>query len=317
MLESDDRVGGKSKTVFANELPHELGTCYLNFTYSRLLGLLGELGRDDAVPVASTLRRVIVDNQPNSAPALDWMLAEIMNAARDGGQDLFAEISKAAEGYQHAYTRLHDDSSYNLPATGRIGERETLSRTMSEFFEQEALTALHMMFMLYNGANGYGYADHIPVYYGSYWTSPVVLGKMVAVGAGAIPATDNERGLDSASRSSVSMLSGGFESIWHEVAARSVSDLRLNSTVTKVARPAIGASEDTRVYYWRNGIDEVIDCDFVIFAIPGAHAVRIIDDPTVDELTIFGGQISSKLVTTLIRGKNNLSGIGIAYWHSA
>lgn len=54
ILEKSDRIGGKSRTVFIDDLPHELGTCFLHSQYNQIMKLIKEyMNEEDIVQPGS------------------------------------------------------------------------------------------------------------------------------------------------------------------------------------------------------------------------------------------------------------------------
>jgi len=139
---------------------------------------------------------------------------------------------------------------------------------------------------------------------------------MAAASAGMLPPV--EPGLSGSRQSGMSMLAQGFESVWTELAERSVTDLRLGASVKRVDRTPRhddnAAGTAIVVHYTQDGKADHVDCDFIIFAVPGRQALSLISDPAPHENEAFAHQIESKLVTTLIEGATNLSGRGLVYW---
>jgi len=137
---------------------------------------------------------------------------------------------------------------------------------------------------------------------------------MAAAAAGHVQAI--ESGLEGTRLSGMSMLQGGFESIWRELVERSAIDVRLEAKVTRVVRSRELQPEGSpiTVHYIGAGTPKSMDCDFLIFAIPGRQAVSVLESPAPHERDAFEHQIVSKLVTTLIEGPTRLAGHGLVYW---
>ena len=110
------------------------------------------------------------------------------------------------------------------------------------------------------------------------------------------------------------MVSQGFESIWNELAARSVDDLRLGARVTEVVRlDPRGTNDAVTVHYTRNGERKAW---IAVSSSLLSPVSRPLDCWPIrwSERVIFEQQVESKLVTTLLEATNPFAGSGIVYW---
>lgn len=313
VLEAESRLGGKSHTVEAGGFSNEMGACYLSLTYRRLMELLEELGRDDLVSISVQSRHVAVADK--TIPVYLWMFQQLLESGISAS-NLISEAAALMERYRVACEEVRGGPQYNIPQGAAAASRELLAETFSGFLRNHSLDPLEVPFFLYNTTNCYGNAPHIPAYYGTYWFGAQVVGKMSEAVTATLDPHEREAGAAEPARNALmSMLSRGFESIWNELAAKSVDDVRLGATVTEVVRHDPHSANDAiTVHYTRNGKRETVGCDFVIFAIPGKSAVGLLADPLPREREIFEQQIESKLVTTLVEATNPFAGSGIVYW---
>lgn len=313
VLETENRLGGKSHTIQAGGFANEMGSSYLSFTYRRVMQLLVELGRDDLVPISVQSRHVAAADK--TMPVYMWMFQQLLESG-SSASNLIPTAAALMERYRAECDAVRGEPRYNIPQGAAATSRDLLAQTFSDFLHDRSLEPLEVAFFLYNTTNCYGNAQHIPAYYGTFWFGSQVVGKM----SEAITATLNQQGheagsVESAGSALMSMVSQGFESIWNELAAKSVDDLRLGARVTEVVRlDPRGTNDAVTVHYTRNGERESVDCDFIIFAIPGKSAVGLLADPLPSERVIFEQQVESKLVTTLLEATNPFAGSGIVYW---
>ncbi|SON59374.1 hypothetical protein MSIMFI_00857 [Mycobacterium simulans] len=319
VLDSEPRVGGKSRTVYVRDLPMELGTTWLKTTYRRLPALLTEIGRNDVRPVLSS---EIYLSQPGSQSKIsvaEWvaqMTAAAAAAASDGqSSEPPTPLTALAAQYHACNEALYGRSPHRIPQAPGSEASDLLSKNFAEYLHDVSLDRLTAAYFLTGTMFGYGFADSIPAYYGNYWMDAATISAMSNFGN---PQPGGDDPISGRVETPVAyMLANGFEFLWRDLADKSSADLLLGVTITGIERSEAGGLRNSpaTIRFVRNGLEERLECDFVILAIPAKQALQLLDQPTPRELDNFSGQVfQRKYANTLVEAQNPFSGKGLIFW---
>jgi len=315
LLEKESRVGGKSYTVVCEGVPHEMGTCYLHPEYHVPKALLKQYGLDPAIKPGGLEgdRDVYLHDTPeHSAEHFssmeDWMYGAIEEEW--AGNDYLLvpnELNKlpmlqAIRRYQLAHRKAMGTYQDTLPPEPSKEQWALMDMTFYEFLKENGCLALMPLLLLGHTAQGYGLLDTIPAFYGLMWFTADLCERFLA--AKRNPAAE----------ATLTMLKGGWSSLWQTMVAKDKLDVRLGHAVSTIKRSVDGVT--------CSGVTS----DGNPFELNGSHIFLACPFPTLasamdlspDENEIFSALAPSCLCTTLyeIGAKEDRTG-PIAYWPDA
>lgn len=270
IYEADDRLGGKIQSIQGPDgYIHELGACYVSPSYKNVYNLFKKLGCDiekHFLHVGD--RECVYQGKPERferwiyLEALPFLPRIFKYLPKFIANPLFFLILLRKI---HQYLRLHKKllGSYSefMPPCPSTEVREKLSVPFLEFLQTHQLQILIPLFKIFQTAQGYGFLEAVPTYYGLVWCSPStmqvvisqILGKRIFGGA----------------QSNAFLLSVGFETLIRLLAEQSKAKIRLSSKVTKIERDSDGVTIHS------NGEQE--QYDFVVIGSPPSTLEGILD----------------------------------------
>ncbi len=300
VLERNDYVGGKVLTVEVGGVKHELGGCYTTPAYRQVRALLSELGLYERAGVAG---RNVFTPDGTELSFGDWATREF-RAQLSG---VLGELPALGVGLFvlrdiWRYNRLHRSifGRYDGTFPPRPSERgmQKLQGTFLEFLERHGLQTLIPVMRLFQSAQGYGYLEEVPAFYGLLWNNPDTMKIVIEQLTG--------RGR----RAGADLTKAGMQSLLTEMVAKARIDVRLHQEVVRIER---GAVHRVRTRDRRTG--DVLEHDFDLLFV-ACHARTALDwfvRPTPRERELFGTQQSHQMTTTLQRGRQP-SRNGIDSW---
>jgi hypothetical protein len=320
ILEKTDRVGGKSYTVHRDGVPHEMGTCYLHNEYDSIRALISEYTMDQEEVVAEG--RAIFSNRVTGKPhvALDlteWLFGYVAWDVKRSGHWLRYLPEKARLVKMVAdvnkYIGLHDElfgSILNKAMPPRLSRQKMaqIDMTFGEFLHKHGMTTLLGLLELSQSAQGYGYMETVPAFYGLWWTTP---GLLTNVLKSKIPGVETTP--------SLVMLKKGYAHLWQTMHTTDNLDVTLNAEVTSITRTGAAKNGVTVIHKAAGGKLKAETFDFLILAAPFKDALRYLD-ANAQETKIFSTLQWFRLTTTLYEGapvatySDQASKRSIAYW---
>jgi len=307
ILEKNERVGGKSYTIYHEEngytVPHEMGTCFMHQGYKRTMDLIEKFNvgpylktggdhYDKCNVYSPKLAQLKIEDPAEPYKINEWMFSEseiratpnyLWSVLPDAGQSLTLVESIAK--YSSVHKNIFGEYEYSIPP--RPKDEATLklfNMTFGEFIVGHKLEALIPIFTLSNAAQGYGYLQNVPAFYGLWWNTPAMLSAIT------------ER------KTLTMMLQKGFLAIWKAIVDEQKLDVRLNANVTQIVRHLDDPQKKVVVKAVVNGKEEEFEGDFLIISSPLKHAVNeFLADVTPDEKRLFGNLLASSLTSTLFR----------------
>lgn len=289
VLERLDRLGGKVHTVHLDGLPHELGACYTQPSYEAIRELLRLHGLYEPVGVAG---RTVWLEDGRSMEFGDWVIDQLRLEL--GG--LWAKLPSKVLGLIvllaiRRYNRLHRElfGAYDGLVPPRPSEEalERMAGTYRDWMDRNQVDILIPVLRLFQSAQGYGYLETVPAFYGLMWNNPTTLTiveeQLKGEGAGA------------------NLLRGGFSALVEAMAEG--MDVRLSQEVQSIRR---GQEVQVTTLNHATGQQEHHTFDQLVLTTNLRQALAWLDDATDEERALFGTQTSSALSTTLQRAQQRV-----------
>jgi len=135
-------------------------------------------------------------------------------------------------------------------------------------------------------AQGYGFIDSIPAFYGLWWLdSELIRGyERMGLGGPKIP----------------TILTGGFSSLWRNVYYQNKLNVEFNVKITAIRRNTDGKLPRIQIDYTQNGHDLKNDYDWLFVAAPWKDIVPLFTNPTPFELEVAQALNPLTIITHLI-----------------
>ncbi|MEN0061041.1 MAG: FAD-dependent oxidoreductase [Myxococcota bacterium] len=290
VFERNDYVGGKVLTLEAGGVKHEMGACYTTPAYRQVRALLSEFGLYDRAPVAG---RTIIRADGTEQTFGDWASEEFASQL----QGIAGRLPSLGVGLFvlrdiWRYNRLHRSifGRYDGTFPPRPSQRglEQMQGTFLEYLERNKLQTLIPVMRLFQSAQGYGYIEQVPAYYGLLWNDPGTMKIVIE----QLTGRGRQGGAD--------LTKAGMQTLFTEMVARSSIDVRLYHEVVRIERddPIQVRTRDRR-----SGAELVHDCDLLVVATNARQALDWLDSPTDDERALFGTQTTHQMTTSLQKGR--------------
>ncbi|MEO0601667.1 MAG: hypothetical protein AAF211_09530, partial [Myxococcota bacterium] len=266
------------------------GGCYTTPAYRQVRALLSELGLYDRAGVAG---RNVFSPDGTEQTFGDWATDQF----RQQLTGLRGELPALGVGLFvirdiWRYNRLHRSifGRYDGSFPPRPSERglQELRGTFVEFLERNDLQTLIPVMRLFQSAQGYGYIEEVPAYYGLLWNNPDTMKIVIEQLTG--------RGR----RAGADLTKDGMQTMITEMVTRMRIDVRLHTEVTRIAR---GPVHRVRTRDRRTGDVLEHDFDLLFVACHAKQALEWLQRPTPREQALFGTLQSHQMTTTLQRGR--------------
>ncbi|MEM7022287.1 MAG: FAD-dependent oxidoreductase [Pseudomonadota bacterium] len=294
VFERTRRIGGKSRTLIKDGIPHELGTCFLSNTYRRVKELVSEYGLRADIPAVG--RAIYLDANPPDHEPLE-LAAFVRKMVRDGGRhrdpggrDLSASLVgmrllQAIWRYCRLYRAMFGAFTlpYAMPLSLPSRVLARIDMSFLEFLRRNRLDALTGVVRIAQSAQGYGYLETIPAYYGLCWMTPAFLAGLMRPAIGMSTTT--------------TMLPDGYEALWRTIAEKDGLSINLDTRIHALDRQ--GADGRVRIDYALNGERQRETYDFLILAFDLRRAATLLRDLTETEQRLFGALEAFTLTATL------------------
>lgn len=274
ILEKSGRVGGKCFTVVHGNTPHEMGAVFLNPEFHLPKKLLNKYGLGAAiVPPGGPNGGIEVYTGHTAAHKAqhfnkfhDYMMAGIEEewAGRDfmviPNKISQAPFLKAIRRYQEKHQELFGQYYGTLPPrpTNLVWEKE-LNMTFLEWIKRNDLEAMIPLLEFGVSAQGYGYLDTLPAFYGLMWFTADLAHAYVEVQRDP---SNTEPWLQ--------MVKGGWSRLFENIVEQDQLDVKFNHEVKKIDRTenevVVSGSckvDDKDVDFEFKGTHVMIACPFV------------------------------------------------------
>lgn len=283
ILESENRIGGKIYSYPQNNIPHELGACYTQPAYHSVHELMNIFNLRNQIGVAG---RMVHRDSGTILPFGEDVIAQIRGTM--GG--LWKHLPDKAIGlrvilelqrYKHIHRRLLGSYSGQMPPRPPEDVLHDLSIPFLGWLKFHRLEILIPIFRLFQSAQGYGYLETIPAFYGLMWNTPEVIDiatqQMSGRGKGA------------------ALLKAGMSSLLEAMTNAMTTEIHQGKKVTQIHR-----SESIRVEtLGATDQIEVWEADQLIIAAPHKPLLSTINNPTPLETELISSLVASRMTTTL------------------
>jgi len=295
IFEKSNRIGGKSFTIRdKDDVPHEMGTCYLHPEYKVIRDLLKEysIGKEVEIANGKNARNMFKTHLDDNIHAIDengidfmsWLLDKteeqiLPEILRDWIPDELSIIplKYAVHKYKKIHRKIFGKYRYTLPPKPK--NFDDINMTFLEFLEKHGLQSLLPMLTYSLSVQGYGIIDTIPAFYGLWWITPELLTSVF----------DICRNLQK--KPIVTMLYDGFQNLWETIAEKNNLNIIFECNITKIERG------DKIKIFCKNKKSEMV-FDHLIIAADNKDMMELYH-PTIDEFNTFNQLTHFTFATTL------------------
>ncbi|MEF2546248.1 NAD(P)-binding protein [Aurantimonas sp. E1-2-R+4] len=255
ILESSDRIGGKTHTVTLHEpSPHdsgaatacELGTCYLSPAYDKMVTALGRflegncrhgfyIMKDHSDPENRSFRGMVAEGLTPGIHLSEATISydeyvilkgQVANGEKPDPRRAKETERKIGEALGKYDVLVHQYLGSELPLPFHPPQKLLDKRYSSfyDFLERNDLLILTGLLEYSYSVQGYGPLKHIPAYYGMIWIS-LPLTKAILKSYKSKDATPM-----------VTVLSKGWLALWEEMRTKVPLNVTLNTTIERIDR---------------------------------------------------------------------------------
>lgn len=286
------------------DTPHEMGTCYLSWSYNNVRALIKDYLGDDALidsgaDIFPGISIVSPDTDKNHSetPATrssdEWLYAHAEEINLPELRRIWPWIPDAAQALDIfrdvlTYRRVHESllgryEYHGLPPKPGPKSLKMLNMTFSQLMLQHNLKPILDMTVV--GFGSYGFAFDVPALYGLWFVTPPSVESYI------------KAKFDSSVKP-VQLLRHGYGSLWEAMVQRHSIDVRYDMTVESVNRNLGDSSKPVIVR--ANGQNH--ECDLLVFAAPlWSQFLPIVQDATELERTACGALKTVGLVVNLFQ----------------
>ncbi|XP_033729123.1 uncharacterized protein LOC117318200 isoform X2 [Pecten maximus] len=221
VFETNDYIGGKSKTLQHRGLPHDMGTAYTQPDYTEIYNLITKFNAGTLLPMpepdvwVSEDSPVFISLLENSIRILQNLRPNVTTSVGTG--IILQNVMDYVALHQKMFGIYKGVMPRPCPAV-----LSQVNMTFGEFLRINNLEGLRGILLAAQTIQGYGKVDEISALYGLIWTTPRFLIEVMK------PVAPRD--------TVVKILSKGFQFLWEEVARQSNLKVKLSSPVKKVSR---------------------------------------------------------------------------------
>jgi len=281
------------------DVPHELGAVYAVATFFVSKALLAEYGlsASQVLPGGPEgLADILLDETSAHGEGRFSTLGDYTLSAVEEewcGKDFCClpnqlsalPLLKAVKRYSELHRQILGRYAGLMPPRPTAASWERMSMSFSEFLATNGLETLTPQLDLLVTANGYGYLDDVPAFYGLLVATPELLSASIA-------SQQDPQGAEPL----FAMLLGGFDALWARMVEQAGLDVRTGHAVTRIERSEDGVTcSGTRA----DGSTFNLEGSHVYLACPFATIAPSLADLSPEEAAIFQKLKPSVLATTL------------------
>lgn len=288
VLERNDHIGGKVKTEVVDGLPHEMGACYTQPSYQAVRELLRMYDLYDIVGVAG---RTVQQADGSKMEFGDWVVEQLREEL--GGfwswmpsKMIGAIVLLALKKYERLHRRYFGEYDGLLPPRPSDKVLDELNCTYRDWLDNNQLDILIPVLRLFQSAQGYGYLETVPAFYGLMWNNPTTL-------------TVVEEQLKGEG-DSANLLRSGFTPLVERMVKDAAIEVRLNQEVLRIRR---GDEVHLEVRDHSTGQEHTVIADQLVLTPNLRHSLEWLQDVTDEERALWGSQTTATLSTTLQRAQ--------------
>jgi len=278
LIESSNRVGGKSKRFEVDGEPHEMGTCYVAGKYEcieawgRMVGLTEVPVNSEDMTVSSDKALLQNMTPPHYGRKNVWMADYAFRNYGISPQDFPSESAKAVRAYFGHWSATMGQVEYMFPSEQQV-DFSALNQTFAEWLAERNLQILTAAFVFSMEGQGYGTPAQMPALYGLMWNHPNYLYQ---------------------GSKAHGMFLEGYQVLWERLIASAAGvDLRLKTEIRSIRR-------------WNKGVQITYSCgkrevfDWLVMAAPMPQALTLLSDATPEEKALFGSYSYHQLVSNMV-----------------
>lgn len=283
ILEAESRIGGKIYSYSDKGIPHELGACYTQPAYHTIHELLSKFGLSQGIDVAG---RMVYRDDGQRLPFGEDVIRQIRKTMGVFWRSLPKKaiglrILLGLERYKYIHRKTLGEYAGQLPPRPSDYVLKTLSVPFLDWLNNNGLQILVPLFRLFQSAQGYGYLETVPAFYGLMWNTPEVINiatqQMSGRGQGA------------------TLLKTGMTALIETMAKDMGIQVQTEMRVCRVLR-------DDHLYIEAKDNQENIvriEAEQIIISAPHQQALKWLDRPSQLEQDLFSSLVASTMTTTL------------------
>ena len=283
ILEAESRIGGKIESTYRDEMPREMGACYTQPAYHAIHELLVRFGLNQRIGVAG---RVVHRDGGRRLPFGE----DVINQLRENMGVFWKRLPRKAIGlrvllglerYKFIHRRKLGYYSGQLPPRPSPKILAELALPFLDWLRENNLHVLIPLFRLFQSAQGYGYLETVPAFYGLMWNTPEVIDiateQMSGKGQGA------------------TLIKSGMISLIDALVSDMEVSIQTDICVSRIYRGdnIVVEAQDS------DGKMVRIEADQIIVSAPHQKAIDWIDNPSTLERDLMSSLVSSTMTTTL------------------
>ncbi len=299
IFEKSGVVGGKSLSLVQNGIPYELGTCFLHNGYRRILHLIKEYKLRE--PISPEGRAIFLkkDGTADEFTSMEFTEFVTYQIKVDWAQQhpkwkwlpgklISLKLVKAIWNYCWLYRRLLGSFqlTYEMPYNPSDELLKQVDITFLEFLQKNNLSDLISLLRIAQAAQGYGYMETIPAYYGLCWLTPTFFWGLIrqSLGLGTI----------------TKMLPDGYQELWRRIAKDDELSIKFNTTIKLDGIDRKTQPDKVRIEYTDAEQESQTETfDFLILTISLREALQLLKYPTETESKLFNALVGFTLTSTL------------------
>lgn len=296
LLEQSGRVGGKVHTVEHGGFRHELGACYTTPAYHEVRAMLAMFGLDEYIPVAG---RTVYDEDNRGSEFGDWVAAELKASLKADGDWRHRLPSKLLillvlfeiNRYNRIFHKMFGKFDGQLPPRPAPETMKMLDCSFIDFLKDNKLELLVPLMRLFQSAQGYGYLEDVPAFYGLMWNNPDTL-KIAPEQLTAEPKS-GEKGNDYPGGN---LVAKGMIRLYQAMVSDQDLQIRLHQQVQQIRR---GDEVEVDTVDTQTGAQATHRFDRLVIAANARQALGWLAEPTDAEQELFHDQVVHGMTTSL------------------
>eukprot|EP00462_Mataza_sp_D1_P021030 CAMPEP_0175127690 /NCGR_PEP_ID=MMETSP0087-20121206/4521_1 /TAXON_ID=136419 /ORGANISM="Unknown Unknown, Strain D1" /LENGTH=510 /DNA_ID=CAMNT_0016409685 /DNA_START=139 /DNA_END=1669 /DNA_ORIENTATION=+ len=311
VLEKEANIGhfGKShshKLEETGDIPHEMGTCYLSWSYKHVKELLKEYVGDDVLiqPGGGNKDQYGALHLPspqfdketgkNTITSDQWLYAYREKIALPDWLGAVTPDKVQALGFVvdvMQYRQLHESlmgkyDYHGIPPKPTPERLAKMNKTFGELLRENGMEALLDLCCVGFGSYGLGY--DVPALYGLWFVTPEAVEAYVHSKLNKDVKT-------------VQLVRTGFSSLWKSMVEKDKISVRYGVDIKSIDRSLSDPCRPITVKASIEGKEETVEGDFLVFAAPTKLFPHLVNDATDFEKQIVDGLTSVGLHVNLFR----------------
>lgn len=220
ILESNNRIGGKSFSPVHRNIHHELGTLRVTEDYNNtIIALLNEYVPNGLVKAVAASCTLDSSNKFISMAEYIGLINSALLNTRNTSI-ILAKFLGAAQKYIDLHQQLFGDYDGELMPQPNKTVMNKIRGTYYDYLQRNGLLSLVPALLGTHSMQGYGLLHEVPALYGLMWNTPSLMRSIINLGTGGTSGTD--------------YLRLGFQNLWETIIAKENIAIKMNSEVKKL-----------------------------------------------------------------------------------